>query len=817
MRISFNYNLGLLGLFIYGAILINLAATSTLTTNTQPQETSTTSSRISTTLEANSTIVKTVTPSTTPTIKATTTTSEPTSSNTPISSTITLTQPSTTTTTKPTSTITSISTLNQKTTSSTRVSTEPISTSSTQTTTTSTTTSTSTTAPISEAANTTTNQSNDDDTSKRDNFDPSVVGPERDITLVITDSGDNQPNLLNEDSTNSPDSETPGPIETKSISSQDSGANGVVEGEQSAKSIDSNENVSGAGSNEEEEEEQQEQDSTTQASTFQAPKPLRHINMTQVDEMYVRGHKKQEEIVESWHRMSKRLKGVLNSIIGSIVPYALNMTQEAKISSDCSGAMLKWVLSMNQLKSWALRMFDASGKPIAGMLEGSLTLFGNYRECLKIRAADEDEMEFSGKFHEHFRGKYCIIQAKPWLPAKESPFYNLNAKLKGLVVDEESSSSSSGSDNDDSNSSESSSSSSAAENTESQPPSQVPEYEQNILDELSVWIMAFNFINVRYDLCIPSLCSREDIQKVISYLLKDVGEIKARVLRCEMDPAEGSYGGAVVESGPEQFMGAMNVEPNSMQQAINSNMIASSTDPIALALMGSSPYLSSFWSRLGWLLVPLVPILIVLSATALSVAMSRVNRKRKPTKLNSTLNTLSLKRSVSSHLSVDYEQLADDKPLALYGIRFILVLWVILVESAVNLKFEYLRELMMLKDFIFWWPMQFVINSTLQFDSIILLTAFTMAYKNCLNDSTNSLRSLLRFVMDKYIRLMPSIMVMVALVIVMPTLYKGPVWNDYVLKQSAACQSTGWLNSIFMQNYLPYKYMVSVLTKKKHS
>lgn len=492
-----------------------------------------------------------------------------------------------------------------------------------------------------------------------------------------------------------------------------------------------------------------------------------HLNMTQIDQIYMHGTKDEQETVENWHKLGKKLKKGISSVLGSMVPFALNMSQEAKISNNCSGAILKWVLSMNQLKAWALRMLDASGKPIAGLLEGSMTMFGNYRQCLKVRAPDDDEIEFAGEFREYFRGKYCVIQAKPWLPEKER-FYNLNAKLKSLV-------------NDDEN----------------------PVYDRTIFEELNEWLLAFNFVNIRYDLCVPSICSREDIQKAINHLLGGI-ELKARVLRCETDAPSGKLAiASVVESGSHELAEALSAASTA------------NTD-------GHQGFLSPLFTQLGWVLIPSLAIVVVLIATALSLTIkddsgadiddttssSAIKRR---SKLKHTINSLSLKRSLGSHLNVDYNQLADDKPLSLYGLRFLLVLWVIMVESAVNIKFEYLRELLMLKDFIFWWPMQFIINSTMQYDSFILLTAFTMGYKNCLNDGVNNVKAIAMYVIDKYIRLMPSIMVMVALVILLPLAYRGPVWNDYVTKQSAVCQSTGWVNTIFMQNYLPYDQIVSIL------
>lgn len=477
------------------------------------------------------------------------------------------------------------------------------------------------------------------------------------------------------------------------------------------------------------------------------------LNMTEIDHAYVTATKDEQQIVESWQKMNKKLKKGISQMLGSMIPWALNMTQEAKISGSCSGAMLKWVLSMNQLKSWALRMLDASGKPVAGLLEGSLTMFGNYRECLKIRAPDDDEIEFAGEFKEYFRGKYCVIQAKPWLPEKDR-FYNLNSKLRSLTEQEE------------------------GEETPAW-------YERTVFDELSEWLLAFNFVNMRMDFCVPSLCSREDLQKVVNHLLRGI-DLKVRVSRCEMDSSDGGSQ-SIIESNPQELPGAL----PSIQDAASAASRASS---------------SSYYNRIGWLLLPLLAVGVVLIASALSLAGDPDSRSAdKSNKLRHTIRSLSLKRSVGSHLNIDYDQLADDKPLAIYGIRFVLVVWVLLVESAINLKFEYLRELLLLKELIFLWPMQFIINSTLQFDSLILVTAFTMGYKNCLNDSSGNSRGLFRFVLDKYVRLMPSVMVLVAAVILLPLTYRGPVWNDYVLTQSSVCQSNGWINMAFLQNYLPYK------------
>lgn len=89
-------------------------------------------------------------------------------------------------------------------------------------------------------------------------------------------------------------------------------------------------------------------------------------------------------------------------------------------------------------------MLDAIGKPSSGLLEGQVSMFGNYHECINIRVMEDDEEDVfddeeeeaadeseKSEPKEFFRGKYCILEFKPWLPKKPS-FYGMNTKLKAL-------------------------------------------------------------------------------------------------------------------------------------------------------------------------------------------------------------------------------------------------------------------------------------------------------------------------------------------------------------------------------------------------
>ncbi|KAH6946856.1 hypothetical protein HPB50_015645 [Hyalomma asiaticum] len=61
-------------------------------------------------------------------------------------------------------------------------------------------------------------------------------------------------------------------------------------------------------------------------------------------------------------------------------------------------------------------VLDSSGKIPDGVLEGTLVALGSYNECVDLVARDE------GQDHEYFRGQYCALDVKPYLPPKPKKY-----------------------------------------------------------------------------------------------------------------------------------------------------------------------------------------------------------------------------------------------------------------------------------------------------------------------------------------------------------------------------------------------------------
>ncbi|XP_072144358.1 uncharacterized protein [Dermacentor andersoni] len=73
-------------------------------------------------------------------------------------------------------------------------------------------------------------------------------------------------------------------------------------------------------------------------------------------------------------------------------------------------------MGVKDLKAWALKMLDSSGKIPDGVLEGTLVAMGSYNECVNIVARDD------GQEREYFRGQYCALDVKPFLPPKPKKY-----------------------------------------------------------------------------------------------------------------------------------------------------------------------------------------------------------------------------------------------------------------------------------------------------------------------------------------------------------------------------------------------------------
>ncbi|XP_076306182.1 uncharacterized protein LOC143222903 isoform X2 [Tachypleus tridentatus] len=119
-----------------------------------------------------------------------------------------------------------------------------------------------------------------------------------------------------------------------------------------------------------------------------------------------------EAFQETLQRLRKRGQDFAIQAIKQALPTLIRLNSEIRISSSCSGSLLKLAIGIRKIEEWAIKMLDSCGKIPAGILHGTLGELGDYEQCQDIVVYRQ-----RGNHEERFRGQYCSINIKPYLPA----------------------------------------------------------------------------------------------------------------------------------------------------------------------------------------------------------------------------------------------------------------------------------------------------------------------------------------------------------------------------------------------------------------
>ena len=90
------------------------------------------------------------------------------------------------------------------------------------------------------------------------------------------------------------------------------------------------------------------------AAAASQPAKLRPVNFTLVNELF-ETVLDDDEVAARWRKMDSQFQEGIRSILKLVFPQIVAVSQDAKVSGDCSGGILKWILSLRNMRSWALK------------------------------------------------------------------------------------------------------------------------------------------------------------------------------------------------------------------------------------------------------------------------------------------------------------------------------------------------------------------------------------------------------------------------------------------------------------------------------
>ncbi|GFT51418.1 nose resistant to fluoxetine protein 6, partial [Nephila pilipes] len=408
--------------------------------------------------------------------------------------------------------------------------------------------------------------------------------------------------------------------------------------------------------------------------------------------------------VQKWKDAEKAVKRLSNMMVKSILPHAIRASETLNLTSTCSRGLLKFLTGLKQIKLWAFQMLDASGKLPIGIFSGSINSLGDYDICVDTNVPG------------HFQGQYCLVEMSPPVPPRK-PFVS-NFEM-------------------------------------------IPEFinithPEAMTTELLRKAMYFHYLNFRTSVCVPSTCTRAEVQKIATKVMELVGiEFEISVPNCEIKVDKVIFG----------------------------------TSEICIIAVLSSL------------------LLVAVIATITDVALKL---KSEDETYQDTLGT-SIKCLLCFSFYTNVHRLlkkdtSPDSIKIFHGMKVITLLWVILNHTYFYINYQAFSSLLIARKSTEEIAFQLVLNGFLNVETFFFISAVLVSY-GVMKTKEKKINICL-YVFRRLWRLTPPFMFVIACVYLIPHLGSGPVWKETVVDGlTEKCKTYWWANLLYINNFLPNSEM----------
>ncbi|XP_049269684.1 uncharacterized protein LOC119389764 isoform X2 [Rhipicephalus sanguineus] len=193
------------------------------------------------------------------------------------------------------------------------------------------------------------------------------------------------------------------------------------------------------------------------------------------------------DVQADWEVLERKLSSLTNGALDQLLPELTTLVAGLDLNTDCFLSLLRVIGGLRKLNLESIRMLDSSSKLPAGILEGTVTDLGDYDTCLDLRFPNRFDKRL-----EDFRGQYCGVAVRFPLPQKPEVIRH------GAVIVN---------------------------------PAGFPD--TSVLRYLARKSYTLYHTFIRLGLCLPSHCTAEDVQKLISPI-KTYLHLNATVLNCQV-------------------------------------------------------------------------------------------------------------------------------------------------------------------------------------------------------------------------------------------------------------------------------------------
>uniref|UniRef100_T1KZX0 Nose resistant-to-fluoxetine protein N-terminal domain-containing protein n=1 Tax=Tetranychus urticae TaxID=32264 RepID=T1KZX0_TETUR len=199
------------------------------------------------------------------------------------------------------------------------------------------------------------------------------------------------------------------------------------------------------------------------------------------------------------------------------------------------------------------------------------------------------------------------------------------------------------------------------------------------------------------------------------------------------------------------------------------------------------------------LTIILVPVLASIIGTLLDTIKIYDNSL-----FSSLLLAFSIKRNF---ISLFYSSPKHPELKCLNGIRVLTMSWIVFGHTVVKINFHAFSKKLKylvtinkpLSDFS-------LLNASLTVDTFFLISGLLTSYMTwqMTNGSHNKFNTFW-FVVTRYLRLTPFMIIAMCATILLPTMGSGPLWNEFVAQFGRDCENNWWINMFYIQSFYKTK------------
>lgn len=180
---------------------------------------------------------------------------------------------------------------------------------------------------------------------------------------------------------------------------------------------------------------------------------------------------------------------------------------------------------------------------------------------------------------------------------------------------------------------------------------------------------------------------------------------------------------------------------------------------------------------------------------------------------SSTTSTTSGSGTISGHSETSSTDVQSNDISCVHGLRFWTISWIILGHTMQYTEWAGFGRAFQVEQNITSFFLHPLLNATFSVDTFFLISGLLTTYVTWTITRGQYWRfNKFAFLISRYLRLMPQVLIVILIFIVYPLFGDGPYWRGAVQKESDHCKKNWWVSALFLQSFYRQDQICNLVT-----